>query len=479
MLKLPGDVAIVKTRKLSVSETLTPPNSTDRLDDAIAIAESAFIAPSAKPAKQQIRSSLKASTYDSIFSTIFSCATGDVLLSNFLLNLGATSVEIGYLAAIPMLANFLQPVGAYLADRTISRRWYNFRVFSPARMLWMILVLGIIGFGAHLFEAHQLIQWTLLISLFTHTCSAMGSASWVSWMAVLVPRRLRGRYFGLRNSMANLTNLFCVPLLGMIMSYWGGGTIQAYSLVLTLAVLAGIVSLSFQLLMADVNPQAASKAIAPESDSSVLQPPAFVSLLRDTNFLKYLFYYGVWMFAINLSLPFFNVYLLKNLGLDIGCVTIYSSLNAGANVLMLLIWGKLADHIGNRQVLLSVGILVAAIPLLWLGVNTDRLSVWLWLPLLYVLWGSAWSAIDLCSNNLQMAIAPIGKSSSSYFATAAAISGLGGALGTTIGGFLSQYASFGGIDGLFILSAVLRLVALLPLIFVREPGRQSPSLLLS
>jgi MFS family permease len=447
------------------------------LGNAIAIADIASVVPSAKPTKQQIRNSLKASTCDGIFSTIFSCVTSDVLLSNFLLKLGATSVEIGYLAAIPMLANFLQPIGAYLADRTTSRRWYNFRVFSPARLLWMILVFGIIGFRAHLFEAHQLIQWTLLIALFTHICGAFGSASWISWMAVLVPRRLRGRYFGLRNSIANLTNLFCVPLLGMVMSHWGGGTIQGYSLVLTLAVLAGIISLSFQLLMADVNPQAVSKAIAPESDLAP-QPPAFLSLLKDANFLKYLFYYGVWMFAVNLSLPFFNVYLLKDLGLEIGCVTVYSSLTAGANVLMLLMWGKLADHIGNRRVLLSVGILVAAIPLLWLGVNTDTLSVWLWLPLLYVLWGSTWSAIDLCSNNLQMAIAPIEKSSSSYFATAAAVSGLGGALGTTAGGFLSQYASFGGIGGLFVLSAVLRLVALLPLIFVREPGRQSAPLLL-
>ncbi len=67
-----------------------------------------------------------------------------------------------------------------------------------------------------------------------------------------------------------------------------------------------------------------------------------------------------------------------------------------------------------------------------------------------------------------MEIAPA-QQPSSYFAIAAAVSGLCGALGTTAGGFLAQFAHLGGLPGLFALSAVLRLVALLPLILVREP----------
>jgi MFS family permease len=471
MIKLPEDFVPVKSRSLPTVLKLT--SSAEVACSAISVTEIAPLVPPTKPAKHQIRASLKASTLDGIFSTIFSCVTADVLLSNFLLELGATSVEIGFLAAIPMLANFLQPVGAYLADRTTSRRWYNLQVVSPSRLLWLILVLGIVGFGIRLFETHQLIQWTLLIALVTHLCGALGSPSWVSWMAVLVPQRLRGRYFGLRNSASNLTNFLCVPLLGIMVSHWQGGIIQGYGLVLTLAVLAGVISLSFQLLMADVNPQANSEE-GHLSLELVPQPPSsvFVSLFKDINFLKYLLHYGLWMFAVNLSLPFFNVYLLKDLGLDISWVTLYSSLTAGANVLMLLIWGKLADRIGNRPILITVGILVASIPLFWLGIGADLCSIWLWLPLLYLLSGSTWSAIDLCSNNLQMAIAPH-RQPSSYFAIAAAVSGLGGALGTTAGGFLAQSASLGGMNGLFVLSAFLRLVALLPLIFVKEPTERS------
>lgn len=459
MFKLSGDFAIIKSRSLIVTEFFKPTKKEEVACIAIAATE---------PSKESIRTSLKASTLDGIFAAIFSCVTAEVLLSNFAIELGATNVEIGMLAAIPMLANFLQPIGAYLADRTNSRRWYGLQIISPARLLWLMLVIGIICFETSAIAAHQLVQLTLLVALMTHICSALGCASWTSWMAVLVPRRLRGRYFGLRNSAASLTNLLCVPLLGAIVAHWQGGTIEGYGVVLMLAILAGIASLSFQVFMADVNPQ----TIEPEATLSLSvlpqpQPLAIASLLKDINFLKFLLYFGMWMFAVNLSVPFFNVYLLKDLGIDISWVTLYNSLTAGANVLMLMFWGKLSDRIGNRPVLISVGLLVAIIPLLWLRVNTDSLSLWLGLPLLYLLGGSTWSGIDLCSYNIQMAIAPL-KQSSSYFAIAAAVSGIGGALGTTAGGFLAQSAFFGGISSLFIVSAILRLLALLPLIFVRE-----------
>lgn len=67
-------------------------------------------------------------------------------------------------------------------------------------------------------------------------------------MTALVPHRLRGRYFGRRNSAASLTILIGVPLLGFAVSAWPGGTIEGYGLILLLGVVAGLVSLSCQFL---------------------------------------------------------------------------------------------------------------------------------------------------------------------------------------------------------------------------------------
>jgi len=80
--------------------------------------------------------------------------------------------------------------------------------------------------------------------------------------------------------------------------------------------------------------------------------------------------------------------------------------------------------------------------------------------------GGTWAAIELCSNNIQMEVAPL-EHPSTYFAIAAAVAGVCGALGTTAGGIIAQVAHLGGLPGLFALSTVVRLVALLPLLFVR------------
>lgn len=434
------------------------------LSEAVAIPD-----PPQKISKTSVRTSLRSSTLDGVFATIFSGVTGGILLTNFLLELGATSVEIGLLSSIPMFVNLLQPLGAYLADRTTSRHWYGLCVFGLSRLLWVILLVLIAGIGDSQAGHHYLVIATLVIVLLTHLLGSLGSASWFSWMAVLVPRRLRGRYFGIRNSAANLINLICVPLMGLGVSAWQGGTIQGYSIVLFVGIVAGMGSLLFQFSMVDVNPQAQLPERKNITNQDATAPGS--QWFQDANFLRFLLYFVAWMFSVNLSAPFFNLYMLDNLHLDVSLVTLYGSLTAGANLLMLVMWGKLADRIGNRPVLLSVGILAAVMPLFWLGTGDNSTSAWVWLPLIHLLSGGTWAAIDLCSNNIQMNIAPA-KSQAVYFAIASAVAGVTGALGTATGGFLAQCDSLGGLPGLFALSAILRLLALLPLVFVREQGFQ-------
>lgn len=425
--------------------------------------------------KAQIRTSLKASTLDGVFAALFANVTGGVLLTNFLLELGANPTEIGILASIPMVANLMQPIGAYFSEQTTSRHDYCFWVYSISRSLWVVLAIAIFLIGSSHNAPESLIAIALGVALGSCLLGALGSAPWLSWMAAIIPPALRGRYFGLRNSAANLTNLISVPLIGLAVSKWQGGSIQGYSIVLILGVVSGLLSLCFQNFIIDVNPQTgkalaipviAADIVLSQPTSQSLFQPILVNFWQDANFLKFLVYFNLWTFSVNLSAPFFNVYMLNDLALDISQVTLYNSLSSGANLLLLMFWGRLADRIGNRPILISVGIAFSLFPLLWLTTSPNPLSTWLWLPLLHLIAGGTAAAIDLCSNNLQIGIAPHHQQST-YFGIAAAFAGISGALGTTAGGFLAQFG-YGGLLGLFALSSVLRLGALLPLIFVHE-----------
>ena len=432
------------------------------------------VSPCPRIGKNQIRTSLKASTLDGVFAAIFSLSTGGILLSNFLVELDASPVVFGMLSSIPMLVNLIQPLGAYLSERTTSRFQYSLRTHGIGRIMWLILFIGIACFHFGGLNSHQLVVLTLSIVLISHLLGGLGSASWLSWLGMIVPRQLRGRYFSIRNSAASLTNLLCLPLAGLAVSHWRGGTLQGYGIVLLIGIVFGIISLGCQYFKVDLNPQLQNTLNNYPQDklinSTVITPAANQpSIWQNSRFVIFVLYFSFWMFAVNLSAPFFSLYMLDTLNLDISLVSLYTSLQAGANLLMLIIWGKLADKIGSRRILIFVGISVAVTPILWVGINTHYVDFWLWLPLLHILTGGTWAGVDLCNNNIQLEIAPV-KNQSIYFAIAAAMAGASGALGTTIGSLIVQFTNCGGLLGLFTLSGVLRLIALVPLMFLEDGG---------
>ncbi len=432
-----------------------------------------------KELKVSVRTSLRASTIDGGLSTVFSNITGGVLLSSFLLNLGASPFEIGMVASLPMLANLLQPLGALLSNRTSSRHDYGIWTFLPSRLLWLVLLIGIIFRGENIDSSKQLVYLTLTLVVVSNILASLGSASWMSWLAALVPPKLRGRYYSVRNIVSNTASLLCLPIASYVVSNWHEGAIAGYGIVLSISILAGLASLGCQQFMVDINPQKYQKYQTVSQVEYQIgnwrenhQEHLFNNLIapfKDRNLVIFLIYFALWGFAVNLSTPFFNLYMLENLGVDITWVTLFSSLSSGANMLMLLVWGRLSDRIGNRPLLLFAGIAIAITPLFWLltGLAQVQAQLWIYLLMFHLFLGGTWAAIDLGSNNIQIGIAPI-QHHATFFAIASAIAGVGSALGTTAGGALAQYAHYEGIFGVFFLSAILRLVALIPLLFVHE-----------
>ena len=426
--------------------------------------------------KVSVRTSLRASSIDGSLSTVFSNITGGVLLSSFLIDLGASPFEIGMVASLPMIANLLQPLGALLSNRSHSRLDYGIWTFLPSRLLWLILLICIIlretntDFSSNF--SKELIYLTLALVIISNILAAMGSASWMSWLAALVPAKLRGRYYSVRSIVSNVTGLLCLPIASFIIANWQGGSISGYGLVLSIGILAGVVSLTCQHFMIDINPQKYQPTGQGDYQTEHQQTNLFNNLIapfQDRNLIIFLIYVALWGFAINLSTPFFNLYMLENLNVDITWVTLFNSLSSGANMLMLLVWGRLSDRLGNRPLLIFVGIAIAISPLFWLltGISQVQEQLWLYLIIFHLFLGGTWAAIDLGSNNIQIGIAPM-EHHATFFAIVAAIAGISSALGATLGGALAQYAHYEGIFGIFFLSTILRLVAIIPLVFVHE-----------
>jgi len=163
-------------------------------------------------------SALRSSIYDGIFANIFANLTGSVFLPAFALALGANSLEIGVLAAAPFFANLAQLFGAYLIEKFNKRKTIAIRAAFFARILWIPII--VMAFNHSENHSNTLLQIIIIIVIGYYLIAAISGVSWLSWMSLLVPQEIRGRFFGLRNAILGAANITFTLLGGRFLDWY-------------------------------------------------------------------------------------------------------------------------------------------------------------------------------------------------------------------------------------------------------------------
>jgi MFS family permease len=211
----------------------------------------------------------------------------------------------------------------------------------------------------------------------------------------------------------------------------------------------------------------------PAAATSRVSRSAAVSMrgLWTSNLGRYMLFLFAMSFAVNLSGPYFTVYLLRDLGVSYLMFTVLHALNPLANLVAVTFWGRAADKAGNLKMIFLASVLVPSAPLLF--ALTSDLH---FMALVQVLSGIAWAGFNLCTvNYLYDATTPENRTRVLSWYNAG--NGLAVGLGAFTGGYLapilpelrgSAYVT------LFIISGSLRvLVPLAFLPFLREVRRVS------
>ena len=72
---------------------------------------------------------------------------------------------------------------------------------------------------------------------------------------------------------------------------------------------------------------------------------------EDINFRSLVMFLGSWNFAINLAAPFFTVYMLQRLGLEMSLIIGLTVLSQLMHFAFLGLWGKFTDRFSFKSVL--------------------------------------------------------------------------------------------------------------------------------
>jgi MFS family permease len=161
---------------------------------------------------------------------------------------------------------------------------------------------------------------------------------------------------------------------------------------------------------------------------------------KDTNFKNLITFLGSWNFAINLAAPFFTVYMLMRLQLDISYIISFMVLTQIMNFSFLRIWGRFSDRFSNKSVLGVSGPMFIISILFWTFTTLPEKHM-LTIPLLifiHILMGISLAGVTLATGNIALKLAPRGQATS-YLAANSVVNSLAAGIAPILGGLFADF----------------------------------------
>ena len=378
---------------------------------------------------------------------------------------------IGLLSAMPFLANFLQIFIAPFFSRWRPPQIVTVLAATAHMICWagLAVMLGFIPRDQPEFAARWLIAWFLVSSVF----GAIAGVTWNSWIQEWVPARLRGKYFGRRNRLLQISTLTFLLVTGWVLARWNYA-IESFQAIIACAVFLRIFSLYWQW----VSP---TRAHRPTHAATLALPDQIAVLRRSSSLLWFIAFGAVWSFAANCFGPFYQVFLFEQLHLSAWDVGILSTVSALGGALALPAWGRLLDRFGNRPVMVVSLLVWQVVNALWCLLTPDSRTI------VYVIWalGGMTSMGAIASSGFVLGqftillrlIPPEAKSLA--IGLNLAITSLAAATAPVIGGEILNWALGRWADPLtvyhvcFILQPALAIAGCVLLLKVHEPQASS------
>jgi len=346
-------------------------------------------------------------------------------------SLGAPNLVIGVLAAVPHLIQFVQFFGIYLIERYRTRRLIAVLAGFGARLMYLPMIAAVLLDNSGIAIALLVVAVALRYSF-----GAVVTAAWNAWIPELIPETQRSEFVARRLRLMAIVGIGLSFAAAALVDSWANwsprGGHYAYATLFATALLAGFASLYCMMKMPERTMAEASGKM--QFARNLMRP------LRDPNFRRLLLFLGPWNFAVNLAAPFFTVYMLTLLDLQLTIVTGLMVMSQFANVLVLREWGRIADRFSNKSVLAICGPLFIVCIFAWTFTTFPERHA-LTLPLLalvHVLMGVATAGVTLASTTIAMKLAPP-EERTAYMASSSMINSVAAGAAPIIGGLFADF----------------------------------------
>lgn len=409
----------------------------------------------------KIRRGLSRSILAGTVGVVFFIVAVGQILTGFALRLGANSVQIGLIGALPLIVSPVQLLAAVLLERRGKRRPVWMITTVVHRAVWVAILA--IPFVVHPVPSMKAVWCLILLLLVSWGFAAFSTPYWQSWIADLIPEGKGGEFWGRRTSLCTASAMISLVLLSRLLdSFPDERKFVGFALVFGIAVILGELDLIIHWGVPE--PRMVMRERRPTVAEALRLP------FTHKHFRGFIIAQGAWFAAVFLMAPFVNVFFLENLQLSYLTISVLNAVGQLAIVGSSHAWGFVTDRFGSKPVQKMCYALVAAYPLA-LVLCTKTNAMWVLVPASFVA-GVANAGASVANMNLLLGLPPR-EGKSMYLAAYNSIVQIPGAIAPVLGGLLVRsigdrvfWADGVALDALkvlFLVSAVARL-AVLPLL---------------
>lgn len=441
------------------------------------------LAPQSEIGELEMRRGVQRLVVEAAYSSGTTALTSGVILTAFALHLGASNFVVGLLASAPFLGQLLQGPAILLVERLRQRKLIAVVSSVVARSMLLLMVAALFlprGIGLALVVLAQCVLCGV---------NAFGACAWNAWLRDLVPDRALGEVVARRTVNATLVSLAAGLLAAFTIDPPGGTAAARDAAFLGLYAVGFVGGMISAWLVARI-----PEPRMPPAAERIRLVPLLRQPLADENFRRLIVFLVAWQFAANLATPFFIVYFLRQLQLDMTMVMGLSVISQLANLLAVRNWGHLSDRFANKSVLAvsAPTYILCIVAMVGASQIEARAPLLAHLVGLHLLMGFAVAGVTLATANITLRLSPKG-SATAYVATGALASSLAAGVAPLLGGafadffarrrfeILTRWTSpeevvvlqpleLSGWDFYFLIAGLFGLYALHRLALVREEG---------
>jgi len=396
--------------------------------------------------------------------------TSGAFLAGYASFLGADDAFNGIIGAMPVLAGVMSLFSPIYFEKRDKRKLQVVLLnFMHRFILGLMVVIPLISAGT---TPRLFLLGTFY--LFAYMAVCFGNPAGNAILIDLTPVNIRGRYFSKRESILLAAGTVVSLILGRVLDEYRaagneyGGFVAVFSVILLL-------SFGNAFFWSQIKEPAVNGRRKTYTLRQIITIP-----MKNSGFRKIIIFFVIYNIGIQIGGPFFSVYMVTGLKLEYTYIMLMSMLSTLVNVILVRVWGRIADKKSWNFVLEYSILLLGIAHFSWGFVNNS--SAFILVPLLHIVSGSAWAGIGISTFNIQYIYSPE-EGKTVYTGFNAALGGLMGFFGTLAGSLLLgifdsiglQIANqiIGGMQMLFMISgALLMLCSGFAHFFIKQPDTE-------